>query len=104
MRKLFLFGFIFTLISVAQASASITVKESTDANYLINAGYSQVTAEDVFILKNRSLGRPIEPLYDKPQNSFIRGVKSIWSYVDPSIETPDRLHHDIKLSPSSSDL
>ncbi len=84
--------------------AAMTVEESTDAEYVINSGYSQAVAEDIFMMKNRATGQPIEPLYEKSQNVFVKAWKKLYSYVDPGQETYDRLHHDIKQSPSFSDL
>lgn len=104
MKRNLLFAITIVAFSVLPTIASVTLEETTDAEYLMNSGYSQAVAEDVFMLKNRANGRPIEPLYDKSQNVFVRGLKKIYAYIDPSIEEPDRLHHDIKLSPSVSDL
>ena len=83
------------------AFADVTIEQTTDAEYLINAGYSQVMAEDVFIQKNRALGNPVEPLYEKNTTSV---WKKFFTYLDPAQENLDRLHHDIQLSPSASDL
>ena len=84
--------------------AAMTIEESTDAEYLINSGYSQSAAEDVFMLKNRALGKPAEPLYERTQNVFVRGWKKFQAYLDPAYENVDKIHHDGKLSPSASDL
>ena len=86
------------------AMAAVTVEESTDVEYLLNSGYSQLTAEDVFMQKNRVGGKAVEPLYEKSQNKFVNVCKKIYAYIDPSIDEPDRLHHDIKPSPSFTDL
>lgn len=96
--------FVLAFIIVLPAMASVTVQESTEAEYLINAGYSQATAEDVFMQKNRVNGKPIEPLYTKSNNKFVNWWNSAWAYIDPAMEENDKLHHDIKLSPSYSDL
>ena len=50
------------------------------------------------------MGKPIEPLYEKSQNVLVRGWRKFYAYFDPSIEAPDRIHHDIKLAPSATDL
>ena len=54
--------------------------------------------------KNRVNGKPIEPMYEKSQNKVISIAKKFYSYIDPSIDEPDRIHHDVKPSPSYSDL
>ena len=40
-----------------------------DPENMINGGYSEVTAEQVLILKNRYDGKPCEPLYEKKYNN-----------------------------------
>ena len=96
--------FIITLATLLPAKAQVTLEESTDAAYLINSGYSQITAEDVFVSKNRVKGQPVEPLYEKSQNKFVNAFKKLHAYIDPSLDEPDRLHHDVKPSPSYTDL
>ena len=104
MRRNLLLSLVFAAFISAPALAAITVEETTDAEYLINAGYSQMTAEDVFMQKNRANGKPIEPLYEKSQNKFVKAWRIFHAYVDPGLDEPDRIHHDIKPSPSISDL
>ena len=88
----------------APSFAAVTVEQTTDAEYLINSGFSQAVAEDVFMQKNRAKGEAIEPLYEKSQNKFVRGWRKFYSYFDPSQDAVDRIHHDIKLAPHNSDL
>ena len=104
MKRNLLFAIALMAFITVPAMAAVTVEETTDAEYLINAGYSQVMAEDIFMQKNRVNGKPIEPLYEKSQNVFVRRWRKFYSYLDPSQESVDRIHHDIKLSPSTSDL
>ena len=104
MKKSLLFGILVAAMCVLPVTASMTVEESTDAEYMINSGYSESAAEDVFVLKNRATGKPIEPLYNKNQNALVKFYKKFNAYLDPSIENVDRIHHDIKRSPSYTDL
>ena len=104
MRKNLLFLFALILFFTAPSFADIMVEEATDAEYLINSGYSQAIAEDVFMLKNRASGKTVEPLYEKSSNIVVKGWRKLFSYIDPAQETYDRIHHDIKLAPSFSDL
>ena len=104
MREKLLFTVAIMAILAVPTKAAMTVEQSTDAEYLINQGFSQMAAEDVFIQKNRANGKSIEPLYEKSQNKFVKVCKRIYAYLDPSIDEPDRIHHDIKPSPSYSDL
>ena len=104
MRRELLFGLLLAAFLTTPCLAAVTVEESTDAEFLLNSGYSEITAEDVFMLKNRANGKPVEPLYEKSQNKFVKFCKAVYAYLDPSQEEYDKLHHDVKLSPSYSDL
>ena len=104
MKKNFLFLLLILSMTVISVKADMTVEESTDAEYLINAGYSQITAEDVYMLKNRVNGKPIEPLYEQSSNKLVKCWRKFFSYLDPAQDAQDRLHHDVKMQPSFSDL
>ena len=104
MKRSLLYLAFLSVIFVSPVIADVTVEETTDAEYLINAGYSQVMAEDVFMQKNRVNGKSIEPLYEKSQNRLIKACKRFYAYIDPAYENQDKLHHDIKPSTSASDL
>ena len=104
MKRNLFFAIALAALMTVPAGAAVTVEETTDAEYLINAGYSQIMAEDVFMQKSRALGKPIEPLYETSDNVLVRGWKKFFSYIDPAQENVDRIHHDIKLSPSATDL
>lgn len=90
--------------TVVPAIASVTPEQLTDPEYVVNQGYSQLTAEDIYMQKNRNTGKPVEPLYNKKQNIFVRGWKALYGYIDPAQDEFDRIHHDVKPSPSYSDL
>ena len=98
--------FLLTILGLCTipSSATITVEETTDAEALINAGFSQSLAEDVFVQKNRITGQPIEPLYEKSQNKFVKICRKFHAYLDPGVENYDHIHHDISRSPSMLDL
>ena len=104
MRRELLFGIALAAFMVTPCMAAVTVEETTDAEHLLNSGYSEITAEDVFMLKNRANGKPVEPLYEKSQNKFVKACRRIYAYIDPAQDIPDRLHHDVAPSPSCSDL
>lgn len=102
-RNLFLSIALLAFLS-APCMADVTVEQTTDAEYLINSGFSQAAAEDVFVQKSRATGQAIEPLYEKSSNKLVRAWRKFYGYVDPAQDTFDRLHHDIKLAPDASDL
>ena len=104
MKKFLLLGTALFAIAICPCLAEVTIEQSTDAEYLINSGFSQATAEEVFMAKNRVNGKPIEPLYEKPQNKFARLYHKLYTYIDSGQEQYDRLHHDIRLSPHYTDL
>ncbi len=104
MRKNLLFSLAIAAFLSGSAIAAVTPEQTTDPEYLINGGYSQLTAEDVFILKNRVNGKPIEPLYEKNQNKFVKLCRKFYAYIDPSMDEYDRIHHDIDPNPSILDL
>lgn len=54
--------------------------------------------------KNRVAGEPCEPLYEQKHNKFVRFMKGCYSYIDPAQDNIERYHHDIKMSPSHTDL
>ena len=102
-KELLLLSTLVALVSMP-VMAAVTVEETTDSEYLINSGYSQIMAEDVFMSKNRVNGKTIEPLYEKSQNKFVKACRKLYAYIDPAQDEADRLHHDIKMSPVFSDL
>ena len=104
MKKNLLFAVALSVLVTLSVKAAVTVEETTDAEHIINSGYSQVMAEDIFMQKSRSTGKPIEPLYEKKQNVLVKAWEKLYAYIDPGQELPDRIHHDIKDSPSFSDL
>ncbi|MBR1776805.1 hypothetical protein IJ750_07025 [bacterium] len=102
-RNLLLVLALFIAIGIP-ANAKLTVEESTSPEYLINNGYSEATAEEIMIMKNRINGKPAEPLYDKKSSKFARFWRNVYGYIDPSIDTDERIHHDIHMSPNYKDL
>ena len=103
-RRVILFSLILSMVTAIPSIAAVTTEQSTDAEYIINQGYSTLMAEDVFMEKNRANGKEIETLYDKDSNVLVRGWKAFWGYFDPALDSYDRIHHNIKPSPSFSDL
>ena len=102
-RNLLLVLALFTAFCV-QANAAVTVNQLTEPDYVINNGYSEATAEEVMIVKNRVQGQPSEPLFEKKHNGFVRFWRNVYGYLDPAFDTDERIHHDIHQSPSPRDL
>ena len=104
MKKRVLLILALFVTTCAQTRAAITVEQATEPEYIINNGYSEAFAEEVNLVKNRVNGKPAEPLYNKNRNGVVRFCKNIWGYLDPSVDTEERIHHDIHMSPSWKDL
>ena len=104
MRKNLLLAFALMAFMAIPALADVTVEQTTDPEYLYNQGYSQMMSEDIFMLKNRANGNPVEPLYETSPNVFVKAWRWFNGYVDPAYEQYDRIHHDIKTKSSYSDL
>ena len=103
MRKILL-SMVIVAGSFVPVVAAVTPDQLTDPEYVINSGYSQATAESVFVQKNRVSGKPAEPLYERSNNKVVRGIKKLRAYLDPGMEEMDSIHHDIKESPAFTDL
>ena len=56
------------------------------------------------VSKNRSNGKPAEPLYEKKHGKFVRFFRNLYGYIDPAQDTDERIHHDIHMSPNYRDL
>ena len=104
MKKRLLLTLALVSLVCISVMADITPQEAASPEYLINYGYSEATAEQVMIQKNRIEGKPCEPLYEKNHNKFVRFLKNCYSYIDPAVDSEERYHHDIKLSPHYTDL
>lgn len=102
-RNLFLVLALFTVLCI-NVKADVTPAQLIEPEYMINGGYSEVAAEEVLLIKNRVDGKPCEPLYEKSQNKFVRACKKFYAYIDPAVDSDERLHHDIHMSPSFHDL
>ena len=102
-RNLFLVLALFTALCIG-ARADITPAQQTDAEYLINNGYSEAAAEQVLIQKQRAAGDSVEPLCERKHNKFVRFFQNCYSYLDPAIDNQERYHHDIMQSPSPRDF
>ena len=97
---------ILALLTFAcvQANAVVTPDQVTEPDYMINSGFSEATAEEVLLVKNRVNGQPAEPIYNRGHNKFVRFWRNVYGYLDSSCDTDERIHHDIHQSPSPRDL
>ena len=92
------------VFACAQAHAAVTVEQLTEPDYVINNGYSEATAEEIMLLKNRVNGKPAESAALKKRNKFVRFCRNMYGYLDPAQDTDERIHHDIHQSPNYRDL
>ena len=94
---------LFAFVAV-QANAATTVEQLTEPDFVINNGYSEAMAEEVMIVKNRTAGKPAEPLYERKHGAFVRFCRNVYGYLDPAQDTDERIHHDVHMSPNAKDL
>lgn len=105
MKKSLLFVLALCAILCVKVNAEVTPAQITDPEYMINGGFSESAADEVFKIKNRVDGKPCEPLYEKKYNNkFVNFFRKCYEYVDPAQDSDERYHHDIQQSPSFSDL
>lgn len=105
MRKNLLLVLALFTFACIQTNAAITVEQMTEPDYIINNGYSEATAEEIMLYKNRAHGQPAEPIYDRGHNKFVRFCRNVWgNFIDPSQDNDERIHHDIHMSTSPRDL
>ena len=103
MRKNLLLVLALFTFACIQSNAAVTVEQSTEPDYIVNSGYSEATAEEIMLIKNRVNGKPAEPVYEK-HNKFVRFCRNLYGYLEPAQDTDERIHHDIHMSPNYRDL
>ena len=102
MKRILFLSIASLAFFAAPSLADVTVEQTTDAEYLINSGFSQAVAEDVFMLKNRANGNAIEPLYEKSQNKFVKGWRKFYhtnsnhKKTGGTIVSPDKIDFKTK--------
>ena len=101
-RNLLLVLALFSFACI-QANSAVSVNQLTEPDYVINNGYSEATAEELLLIKNRVNGKPAEPIYDRGHNKFVRFWRNVYGIIDPAQDTDERIHHDIHMSPSAKD-
>ena len=104
MKRSLLLVLVLFAFSCVQSNAAVTVQQLTEPDYVVNNGYSEATAEEVMLIKNRNNGKPAEPIFDKKYNKFTRFWRNVYGYLDPACDTDERIHHDIHQSPNFKDL
>ena len=102
MRRNLLLLLVLLMLGCIQVKAAVTPEQLLEPDYVINNGYSEATAEEVMLVKNRVNGTPAEPLYEK-HNRFVRFCRNVYGILDPAQDTDERIHHDIHMSPSAKD-
>ena len=87
--------------------ATISVEETTDPVYLSGHGHSKDAVDVVQMSKANLFGETYVPSEQaKYANSIapVRWIRKIFTYLDPALENNEFMQHDIKSSPSASDL
>ena len=104
--KKFLLLALVAFLSANLVKAEVTPDEFNEPSYIMNSGFSEVTASDILIQQSRANGVPAVNIEDKSyyHNPFIKAVRNTFIYLDPSLEDDYRIHHNTKLTPSVHDL
>lgn len=106
MKKVLLVAILVTVAQI-QAKAVISVDQTTNAERLLNSGYSTQTADMVNVSKARAnmleYYTPDEEAFKK-QNKFVRFWRKLYVYTDPAAEDYSFYHHDTDTVPKYDDL
>ena len=98
---------ILTGLFMAPAYAELTVKDSTNREYLKNQGYSEAFVNSLQKSAARANG---EPLTEKKKKEYynqpiVKAVRKFFMYIDPSLDDHSFMNdHNIHTSPSYEDL
>ena len=100
---------LIAIFGILPVSATLSVSESTKTEYLINQGYSATAVDMVNASKARANGEDYATQPERDDAKYRRWWPVYWFrrlviYLDPALEAPDSLQHDIKANPSINDL
>ena len=89
------------------ASAIVTVEEFSSPTSLRNHGYSNSMADMVQYTKASANSQDYiiqEEAKHLNDCKFVKFIRKVFTYADPSLDDGKFMNHDIKLSPSIDDL
>lgn len=87
------------VLMITPAMAYDITEETTTPEYLINHGYSAVTADQVQLEKARAENREYKTLKYRKWPWW----KKVWAYIDLGVDDETLLQHDIKPYQSVTD-
>ena len=101
MRKSLLILSLMAFVS-SSAFAELSVKDTTNRDYMTNQGYSKATVDAT----QKSISRVNGEVSDVKQNAFDRFflVRFIKSAIDPASDDGTFMNHDIHTHPRFDDL
>lgn len=106
MKKLLLLVIAAATVQI-QASAAISVDQTTNPAVLKSNGYFSQTADMINVSKARATGQEYYPADEaayRKQNKFVRFWRKLYVYTDPAAEDYSFYHHDTDTTPSYTDL
>lgn len=107
MNKKILLLTTLAIVFALPVRAELTTADTSSGDYLINSGYSELTAEMV----ERSKGYANGQVYITDDERDLR-QRSAWErflikayrYLDPAADTDQFMNHNIRKTPSINDL
>lgn len=96
-----------TTLCILPACAELTVKDSTNPEFMKNQGYSSALVKTTQKTIARANGEPLtEPIEKEYYNQpVVKAVRRFFMYIDPSYDDHSFVNdHNIKTSPSYDDL
>ena len=107
MNKKILLLTTLTLVFALPVRAELTTSDTSSGDYLLNSGYSELTAEMVERSKGYANGQPyITPSERDLQerSGWERFWVKVYRYFDPAADTDQFMNHNIRQTPSINDL
>ncbi len=98
---------ILTALCVLPAYAELTVKDTTNPDFMKNQGYSSSLVQTTQKTMARANGEPLtEPIEKEYYNQpVIKAVRRFFMYIDPAYDDHSFVNdYNIKTSPSYDDL
>lgn len=93
------------LLVVTPAFAELTTSDVVSKDYLKNHGYSSSMIEATQRSVSQVNGEDNPKTPDPYKNSFVRGIRKFFMYIDPSYDDHSFMNnHEIHTAPSIDDL
>ena len=108
-NKLFVLFVMVAMFGFLPVSATLKVSDTTKEEYLRNRGYSATTVDMVNASMAAANGEAYSTKPARDQAKYKKFWPAYWFrklviYLDPAMESPDFMQHDIKMTPNIDDI